>query len=198
MRKDMRLPVTQELLIKIISVLPSICFNKFEQALFAAAYSIAFHAFLRVGEICADSKAVSGDHVIMFHHVKILPSSVVIQLQSSKTDQVGNGIEIPIGKSHDHIICPVTLLKVYFAMRSGCKGQLFMHFDNTPLTRFQFSAVLKKSLSFLGIPNARYGSHSFRIGAATSAAMRGVPHEQIQLMGRWKSNAYKSYIRINL
>jgi len=40
-----------------------------------------------------------------------------------------------------------------------------------------------------------FSSHSFRIGAATVAAQRGIPDHQIQLMGRWTSNAYQLYIR---
>jgi hypothetical protein len=35
----------------------------------------------------------------------------------------------------------------------------------------------------------------FRIGAASYAYEKGLPDERIQLMGRWKSNAYKKYIR---
>jgi hypothetical protein len=38
--------------------------------------------------------------------------------------------------------------------------------------------------------------HSFRIGAATAAAIQGASDEDIQRMGRWKSQAFKRYIRI--
>ena len=58
------------------------------------------------------------------------------------------------------------------------------HFDVSPVTRFQFTAVLKRALQFAGLSDARYTSHSFRIGAATSAAMAGIPEADIQHMGR--------------
>ena len=40
-----------------------------------------------------------------------------------------------------------------------------------------------------------FGSHSFRIGAATTAAAAGVPDHLTQVLGRWTSNAYMPYIR---
>ena len=39
-----------------------------------------------------------------------------------------------------------------------------------------------------------YASHSFRIGAATTAAAAGLPVWLIMKLGRWTSNAYASYI----
>ena len=39
-------------------------------------------------------------------------------------------------------------------------------------------------------------THSFRIGAATTAAAAGHPRWLIQAMGRWTSDCYKVYLRI--
>ena len=38
---------------------------------------------------------------------------------------------------------------------------------------------------------------SFRIGAATYAAEQGISDTKIRHMGRWKSDAFKKYIRIS-
>jgi hypothetical protein len=36
--------------------------------------------------------------------------------------------------------------------RGSYSGSLFCHFDKTPLSRYQFNAVLKKALAYLNIP----------------------------------------------
>ena len=41
-----------------------------------------------------------------------------------------------------------------------------------------------------------YAGHSRRIGAATTAAARGLEDSTIQMLCRWKSLAYLEYIRI--
>ncbi|OCT76187.1 hypothetical protein XELAEV_18031382mg [Xenopus laevis] len=49
-------------------------------------------------------------------------------------------------------------------------GPLLIHEDGTPLTRFQFVKVFRWGVERLGKAQLYYGSHSFRIGAATEAA----------------------------
>lgn len=46
-----------------------------------------------------------------------------------------------------------------------------------------------------GLSPHLYTGHSFRIGAATTAAECGVLDSTIQMLGRWSSMAYKTYIR---
>jgi hypothetical protein len=48
--KDSRLPITLELLTKIIDKLSSIGFSSYEALLFATVFTFAFHCFLQVGQ----------------------------------------------------------------------------------------------------------------------------------------------------
>ena len=45
------------------------------------------------------------------------------------------------------------------------------------------------------MPTSGYSGHSFRIGAATSAALGGLSVSEIQTLGRWKAMAVNLYIR---
>ena len=51
------------------------------------------------------------------------------------------------------------------------------------------------ALSRTGLDSTGYSGHSFRIGAATTAAHVGVGDATIKALGRWKSGAYQGYIQ---
>ena len=50
-------------------------------------------------------------------------------------------------------------------------------------------------LAEAGLDVSGYSGHSFRIGAATSAAQAGLGDALIKTLGRWESAAYQRYIR---
>lgn len=81
-------------------------------------------------------------------------------------------------------MCPVRLSAAYSLIRPAGSAQWLLHMDGSPLTRFQFGAVFKRGLQRLGCNCKEYGAHSFRIGAATSAAARGLSAADIQELGR--------------
>ena len=47
-----------------------------------------------------------------------------------------------------------------------------------------------------GVDCTHFSGHSIQIGAATTAAVRGIAEATIQALGRWSSDLYKGYIRI--
>ncbi|XP_072050355.1 uncharacterized protein [Amphiura filiformis] len=52
-----------------------------------------------------------------------------------------------------------------------------------------------QGIKLIGLDPEYFSPHSFRIGAATAAAMGGINDEKIKEMGRWKSSAFRLYIR---
>ena len=54
---------------------------------------------------------------------------------------------------------------------------------------------LRSALQGCGLPADNYFTHSFRIGAATTAASAGVPSWLIKTLGRWSSDCYERFIR---
>ena len=57
-------------------------------------------------------------------------------------------------------------------------------------------AKVKEVLGELGYPAREYSGHSFRAGAATTAAAVGFQDSLIKTLGRWESTAYQLYVRI--
>ena len=92
-------------------------------------------------------------------------------------------------------LCPVAYLQRYFSARGATPGPLFCFADGSPVKTSQFTQQLQQALNFCGLDSTKYKSHSFRIGAASLAAEKGLSDAQIRHLGRWKSDAFKLYIR---
>ena len=56
--------------------------------------------------------------------------------------------------------------------------------------------LVRAALQSAGIEQQRYSGHSFRIGAATTAASKGLEDCLIKTLGRWESVAYLQYVKI--
>ena len=122
------------------------------------------------------------------------PSTIRVHIRRAKADPFGKGIYIFLGKA-DGTLCPVTAILSYLAIRPAGEGPLLVRGDRSPLRREQFVQAVKDILREAQIDPTPYSGHSFRIGAATSAAAKGVPDHLIKVLGRWKSEAYQLYVR---
>ena len=123
---------------------------------------------------------------------------MTIHVSHSKTDQSSLGVDILIGKSHDSAICPIVALIAYLKTRGTREGPLLVYQNSLPLTKQSVTEELRTLLPLCGVTEARhYAGHSFRIGAATSAAMAGVSEYVIRHLGRWKSDTVRRYIRVD-
>ena len=81
------------------------------------------------------------------------------------------------------------------ALRGGEPGPLFKWKSGKYLTRAKFITSLRTALSAAGYDERKFTSHSFRIGAVTTAAQCGLEDSLIKTLGRWESSAYTRYIR---
>ena len=117
-----------------------------------------------------------------------------IHLRTSKTDQYGQGVNIYLGRTGSDL-CPVSALLAYLAARGNEPGPLFKLRDGRFLTKDLFITRVRSALSVLGYDKSSYAGHSFRIGAATTAAERGIEDSVIKMLGRWESSAYQLYVR---
>ena len=158
-RKDLRMPILLSDLSKIIHALPVVCYSAFEATLFSAIFSLAFFGFFRVGELVQITKFESG-HALQRHNIKYCASinALEVTIPHSKTDQKGHGATLCIPAS-EKIVCPVQAFKCYESVRPPFLGTYFRHLCGSPVTRYQFTTVLKKALSHIGVENSFYSSH---------------------------------------
>ena len=110
-----------------------------------------------------------------------------LSIAATKCYQFGAGANITLG----HSLCPVTAIIDDIAIRDSGPG-LFFQFP--AVTKAWFVDQLCATLSGMGLPQHLYAGHSFRIGAATTAAMAGVEDAMIQTLGRWQRAAYVQYM----
>ena len=90
-------------------------------------------------------------------------------------------IHLPFGISYlpDHRDPP------FLAVRGNQPRPLFILKDSRMLTRQLFSKSLDNILDKLHLNYDQYNTHSFRIGAATSAKEAGIDDLSIKMLGRW-------------
>ncbi|KAL5493644.1 hypothetical protein EMCRGX_G014852 [Ephydatia muelleri] len=66
--------------------------------------------------------------------------------------------------------------------------------NKVPITKSKFVAKVREAMKAAGYPEDQFASHSFHIGAATTAAIAGIEDSTIQMLGRWHSAAFLRYI----
>jgi len=164
-----------------------------------AACCLAFFGFLRVGEFTIPAKGSydKSSHLSLCDIAvdsRDNPQLLRITIKQSKTDPFRKGVKVYLGTTN-RLVCPVAGIVPYLAARGDRQGPLFMTKDGGGLTRQTFTQLLNVLLAKLHLNSKNYNTHSFRIGAATSAAQAHIPDACIKMLGRWRSDAYQRYIK---
>ncbi|XP_069583805.1 integrase/recombinase xerD homolog [Ranitomeya imitator] len=188
---DLRRPISFSLLERVGVKLSEICTSDFEVALFRLAFSLAFFGALRVSEIVSPNTYAQGG--LLARDVVLTESGLQFWLRKSKTDQEGRGKRVVLGTVVGSLMCPISCWEAFSCFQPSKDGPLLCHENGSFLSKFQFVAVLRRALGEMGLDASRFASHSFRIGAATEAALGGLAPEVVQR--RWESGRYKSYVR---
>ena len=168
-------------------------------AMLWAACTLGFFGFLRCGEFtCTSRQAYDPGCHLSLGDIAIdspsNPSTMRVTLKQSKTDPFRQGTDIFLGAT-GATLCPVLAMVAYLALREKSQGPLFVRSNGNPLSRAFLVDSLKGALQQCGVDPTNYNGHSFRIGAATTAAACGIEDATIKKLGRWQSSAYTLYIR---
>ena len=193
-----RLPITPDILRGLKSVWKKRK-NQRDASMLWAAVMMCFCVFLRSGEVVVpsqhgfDPSCHLGYGDVLVDNIRA-PSFIEVRIKASKTDPFRKGVSVFLGRVNKEL-CPVASILDYIVRRGSSAGPFFMFADGTFLTRDRFVQSVRAALDMLGIDSSAYAGHSFRIGAATTAAQRGVQDALIKTLGRWESAAYTVYIR---
>ena len=211
---DKRLPFTFKLLAKAIKYFN---FNEFNEIVYFTMMTCAITALLRTGEFCANNKTVSA-HMNTDSSVRALfirnlhmhrdkygnLTHYTCVLRATKADTDRQDVQAIFGKgkmpiSASHWITRMLKIRLMRAKMDGSykltpTAPLFQLTNGSIATRADLNTRFKTLIREMGLDTNRYTLYSFRIGGATSLARRGVDHKVIQMLGRWKSDAYQLYI----
>ena len=193
-----RRPITIQIMAGIKSVLQKNP-HRYHNIMMWAAYCLAFFGFLRSSEFTVPSQEAFDidTHLLptdLAIDNKTNPQLLTVKIKQSKTDPFGQGVTLFLGRMESPI-CPITVILPFLAVRGNQPGPLFILKDGIMLTRQLFSKSLDNILDKLHLNCDQYNTHSFRIGAVTSANEVGIDDLSIKMLGHWCSDTYQQYIR---
>ena len=118
---------------------------------------------------------------------------MLVSIKQSKTDPFRQGCRLTIARSTTSIVCSVMAMRDYLLKcKTAAAGPLFTFANGKWLFRASLTKELCPALQGCGLPADQ---HSFRIGAAITAAAAGVPSWLVKVLGRWSLGCYERYIR---
>ena len=191
-KKFVRKPIKQVLLNKILNVVEKL-FSCYDASLLKAIISLQFHGCMRIGEVV---KGKSSKHTLKLRQVSI-SDTIKVKFESYKfsKDRKETLIINPMEKLKS--MCPVRLLRSYLEKRPNKdkNSPIFLEQNGQAVKRSRVAAALKTALQELGLNPCHYNTHSLRSGKATQLHLDRFSDETIQKFGRWRSSAFKTYIK---
>ena len=131
------------------------------------------------------------------------PHGVVVTLPRSKTDQEGQGREVPL-HYHDGPVCPVVSLRAWRRLyvehvldAVAVVGPVFAAVDRWgniagQLTGRAVSRIVKQYAAAIGFDPADYSGHSLRAGFVSECDRRGIGTSAVRLVTGHQSDAMLS------
>ena len=189
------LPIGRELLARLISTLDLSTHNG---ALAAAYMSISYAGWLRVNEV-VETKA---EHDVKWGDIALSVDTddFLININSSKTNRFGPTEKVPFLATHD-ATCPSKHLLHYMNRlhpdQLHAESPVFLNSKGRPFSSKAALATVRAALTEVGEDPSLYGTHSFRIGAATDGALAGLSDQMLRRFGRWAptSRVFQRYVR---
>ena len=190
-------PITLEILIGIYN---SLDFSVKSNVVYWCLFLFAFFLVARKSNLVPSSKQdiIDGKMLrkdMLVDHTEFL----LVTFNWSKTIQFGERLLMsPLVRFKDQRLCPVKAYRDLIKLGiSHPAGALFALPDGNCITYYLFQKKLRDCISHLNLDPSLFSTHSFRRGFATLAFQSNVSPDKIQLLGDWKSDAYKLYLELS-
>jgi len=191
-----RLPITGAVLSRLFAILDSASLIDCRFACYAA---LSYFGAFRAGDLLrqqANGRLLWSD--VSFFPSIASPTFCVLNVRVDKVNQVGPSVPVTIPATGG-LTCPVRWLQLYMRFFQVRDSSVAVFAPASHLTYGYAHALVetRARLRAVGYDGNLFGCHSYRIGAATVAAQRGMPDWAIKTLGRWNSTCYLRYIRLS-
>ncbi|CAD6901931.1 unnamed protein product, partial [Tilletia laevis] len=194
LRRPRRAPYTPEHLRALFAHLD---LNEPKDAAVWACALTAFWALARIGEVTTPTQKDfnTAVHVTRAGFVDGGEGPGALSLPWTKTTRSA-GATISLHR-HAHDLCPVAAVRAHFLVNPApSHAALFAYRQRgriVPLSRSVLLTRLSVAAKAAGVPVLH--GHSFRIGGCTELLLRGTAIEDVKAHGRWRSDAWTTYVR---
>ena len=199
-----KVPLTPHKLGVMLNHLPLFPNNITRLAL-KAALTFAVWGLLRVSEYTSAQVYVANpvseiqrkNIILHYQGHSTTPSHFSALIKSSKTDTFKKSTTIRIWASDNMTLCPVSAMNNYLRATQWYSpdAPLFHIANNKHLTPNFINKAITTLAQASGF-NEHLTSHCARVGGASSLSALGFSEPEIQSVGRWKSNAFRTYTKL--
>ena len=191
-------PITPELLFKIYQVLDMADTN---DVVYWCLFLFAFFLLARKSNLVITTLSdLALGKCLVRDNVKVRDNHLEVTMNWTKTIQFGErSIVAPLIKIKNSVLCPYTAYMRMIKVVKADKGDpLFVLNNGKPVSYYLYQKKLRSLLDVLQLDSSLYSSHSFRRGFATFAFRHNISADNIQILGDWRSEAYKRYISLSV
>lgn len=165
--------------------------------------AVALAGFHRLGELLP--KKDTSRRLFISHLRVVAKDHVELTIPASKTDPNRKSVRVQLF-GVGGAMCPVAAITDLHAkapLLAKASKLLFPTADGRQANRDSWFVPLMRRLLgqleqrwHIGIDPAAFTGHSFREGAALTAALHQIPEQTIMTLGRWTSDAFRRYLKL--
>jgi len=169
--------------------------DHFRRTMYSAMFTLAFHAFLRIGEITVQTNEHQNDNLIQLSQVTFFHKHLTITFRHFKHGS-GQPYILHVAAQQNPATCPIAHLQAYLTLRGDTQGPHFMNQQGQPVTRVEFSTELRKCFAFVDLTRTILSPIVSEWGPPLRRPDKIFSDNQIRQLGRWRSDAFKKYIAL--